>query len=111
MSESIEAARIAQSPRFSSRCALLAMKTAIAVAYEDPATEGHDGRIRLANLVLKGLVAAPLVAGWVMTNGTVRSTAVADKENMGAAVPDGDIEFVLASVWTAVGTAYLDGAG
>jgi hypothetical protein len=35
---------------------------------------------------------------------------VADKENMGAAVPDGDIEFVLASVWTAVGTAYLDGA-
>ena len=60
--------------------------------------------------MLKGLVAATLVAGWVMTNGTVRSAAVADKENMGAAVPDGDIEFVLASVWTAVGTAYLDGA-
>ena len=70
MSESIEAARIAQSPRFSSRCALLATKTAIAVAY------GYASREDLTNAGPDRLLDTPAdLAAWCRAQAADPTTA------------------------------------
>ena len=98
----------ASDPVFYTRVAFLALKVAQQVAAEDPATPDHANRIHYAGLVLTGQDKALLLAlHLVASNATVSQNIEA---NGGDAVPDGDIEFVLASIWGARAAAFANAA-
>ncbi|MER9336460.1 hypothetical protein NKJ06_21110 [Mesorhizobium sp. M0293] len=87
----------ASDPVFYTRVAFIALKTAQQVASEDPATANHANRVHYAGLVMTGQDKALLLAlHLVAANATIAQNIEA---NGGDAVPDGDIEFVLGSIW------------
>lgn len=100
------AARIAaaRDPAFAGRVSFIAMTVAQNVASEDPGTANHAERAAYAQRVFRGEDRASLLAAHVIaSNGTIASTI----DNSGAAaVPDGDIEFALAGIWTARALAF-----
>ncbi|TAI63880.1 hypothetical protein [Bradyrhizobium sp. Leo170] len=92
---------------FAGRVMMLMFKTAQNVASEDPATPDHDVRIDYAGRVIRGDEQPQLVAAHVISsNPTIAATIESDPEQYGANVPDGDIEFALASIWTARSLAF-----
>jgi hypothetical protein len=96
----------ARSEAFSARVAFLALKAAIAVAYEDPATGQHAARVAWANRVLRGDVNnKQLAAAVIASNSTIAGEINGATSALGSNVPDGDIEFALASLVTALGVA------
>jgi hypothetical protein len=97
------AAEVAASQPWQLRVSMAVTNAAVDILNEDEDAASHDARERLAKAVIRN---EPLVMmSWprlVLTNETVRAAVVADAGNFGAAVPDGDIEFTVASLWTAV---------
>ncbi|MFH0298340.1 hypothetical protein AAFX91_14075 [Bradyrhizobium sp. 31Argb] len=92
---------------FAGRVMMLMFKTAQNVASEDPATPDHDVRIDYAGRVIRGDEQPQLVAAHVISsNPTIAATIESDPDQYGANVPDGDIEFALASIWTARSLAF-----
>jgi hypothetical protein len=91
---------------FSSRVALIALKSAVAVGNEDPGTADHAERLAWANKALRGDVNnKQLAAAIIASNSTITSTINATPLNLGSDVADGDIEFALNSIITALGRA------
>jgi len=91
-------------PEFYNRVGFLALGTAQSVASEDPATENHDNRVRYANRIFTGSESNALLAAHVVSsNPTIEDTIETDG---GAAVPDADIQFALASIWDARANAF-----
>jgi hypothetical protein len=102
------AADIAASPAWVQRVYLAVTDAAVDILAEDPDAPAHDIRARLARAVVRG--DAMVLSAWprlIMTNETVRASVVADAANNGANVPDGDIQFTVASLWTNVARSLL----
>lgn len=97
---------VATNPTFMGRVHYFALKAAIAVVNESDATAHHSERVRLANKVIRGNLDQNVLPRLVVTNATVAATIAAEEEPTGVTVPDGDLEFVVNSVWDALALAY-----
>lgn len=102
MSDFLKAARIAENQSWVKRIGLIALNAAIDILAEDPTTPDHAARAALASLVVRSdqtvLSAIPRIT---MTNEVVRAAAVAGPDLTGEAVPDGDLEYTVNTIWTA----------
>lgn len=98
---------VARSDAFAGRIAIRALSAAVAVANEAAITPDHAARVKYAALHLRGDANNKVLSGVVLTNPTIAAAAIADAANNGAAVLDADIDFQLASVWTAMGNALV----
>jgi hypothetical protein len=97
----------AHDPTFAGRVMMLMFKTAQNVASEDPGTADHDVRLNYAGRVVRGGDQPQLCAAHVISsNPTIAAAIESDPSKLGSNVPDGDIEFALASIWTARARAY-----
>lgn len=94
----------ASDPTFYTRVAFIALKSAQNVAAEPDNTANHANRVSYANRIFRGEENALLLALHVVSaNGTVSNTL---ETQGGDAVPDGDIEFVLSTIWDARANAF-----
>ena len=97
----------ARNDEFASRVLFLAIKSAQFVATEDPVTPDHAVRLNYAKYVIRGSDNAKMIATQVIaSNPTIQATINGNPALYGANVPDGDIEFALASIWTARSLAF-----
>jgi len=97
----------ARDDEFAGRVAMILFKVAQNVASEDPATAHHAERIDYAFRNIIGNENPKLVAAHVISsNPTIAATINANPQNKGSDVPDGDIEFALASIWDARSIAF-----
>ena len=96
-------------PVFYARVAFVALKVAQTVAAEATNTANHENRVKNANRIFRGEENSLLLASHIVSaNGTVTNTILSDGTD---AVPDGDIEFVLASIWDARANAFVSPNG
>jgi hypothetical protein len=101
---SLEIIAEASKPTFYSRVAYIALKVAQNVASEDPGAANHVNRVAYSNRIFSGQDNAVLLAQHVVSsNPTISATMESEG---GDAVPDGDIEFALASIWDARANAF-----
>src|SRR5262245_23151182 len=92
----------AKDPEFFSRVSMIMFKVGQAVATEAPTEPNHAERLNYAMMVLRGGDVPMVVAQHVISsNPTIAAAIEAEPELLGKNVPDGDIEFALASIWTA----------
>lgn len=92
---------------FAGRVMMIMFKVAQNVASEDPATAHHTERIAYAGLAIRGEEKPQLVAAHVISsNPTIAAAIDAYPTALGSNVPDGDIEFALASIWDARSLAF-----
>jgi hypothetical protein len=102
----------ARNDEFAARVMMLSYKVAQNVASEDPATADHGLRINYAGRVIRGSDNPKNIAAHVISsNPTIEATIDSDPLKYGSNVPDGDIEFALASIWTARAKAFEGVAG
>jgi hypothetical protein len=85
---------------------MIQLKVAQNVASEDPATANHAERINYAYYVIRGDENPKMVSAHVNTNPSIAASIDAAPEQLGANIPDGDIEFTLASIWDARALAF-----
>ena len=91
-------------PQFYTRVAFLALKAAQQVAAEAENTANHANRVKYANRIFRGEENSLLLALHVVSaNGTVTNTILATGTDD---VPDGDLEFVLSTIWDARANAF-----
>ena len=89
----------ASDPTFYTRVSFISLKVAQNVGAEDPAAPNHANRIAYCARIFTGADNALLLAQHVAaSNPTIAATLETEG---GDAVPDGDIEFALASIWDA----------
>lgn len=89
----------ASDPVFYTRVSFIALKVAQNVGAEDPGAPNHTNRIAYCARVFAGQDSAILLANHVAASNATISGAL---ESGGpSAVPDGDIEFALSSIWDA----------
>lgn len=97
----LEAAKIAENHGWQRRIGMVALNAAVDIMNEADTTDQYASRRSLALQVIRGeqtvMTALPRI---VLTNEVVRAAAVADIANFGAAVPDSDLEYVVATIWT-----------
>jgi hypothetical protein len=97
----------ASDPTFSGRVMMLQIKVAQNVAAEDPTAPHHAERIDHAGMVIRGEEKPQMVAAHVISsNPTIGAAIDSDPAAKGSNVPDGDIEFALASIWDARSIAF-----
>jgi hypothetical protein len=102
MSAYLDAARISENQGWTKRINMIGLNAAVDVMGESDATAQHASRVALARMVIAGnQTATAALPKLVMTNEVVRAAAVADLEHWGAAVLDSDLEYVVATIWTA----------
>lgn len=102
----------ARNDEFSARVLFLATKTAQNVSSEDPATQDHTVRANYAGRIIRGTDNPKMIATHVISsNASIQATITSDPAKYGSNVPDGDIEFALASIWTARAYAFEGVAG
>jgi hypothetical protein len=86
---------------------MISYKTAQNVSSEDAGTANHANRIAYAGRVIVGgdnpkNMAAHIIA----SNGTIQNAITSNPSLFGSNVPDGDIEFAMASIWDARSNAF-----
>jgi len=92
---------------FAGRVMMIMFKVAQNVASEDAGTPNHAERIEYASFVIMGEEKPQLVAAHVISsNPTIAAAIESDPDALGSNVPDGDIEFALASIWDSRSLAY-----
>jgi hypothetical protein len=92
---------------FSGRVLMIAFKVAQNVAAEDPGTANHADRANYAGRVIRGDEHQQMMAAHVLSsNPTIAAAVAAEPLLFGSNVPDGDIEFALASIWDSRSAAY-----
>lgn len=92
---------------FSGRVMMIMFKVAQNVASEDPGTVHHTERIGYAGMVISGEEKPQIVAAHVISsNPTISGAIDSDPSKLGSNVPDGDIEFAMASIWDARSLAH-----
>lgn len=102
----------ARDATFAARVGMISMRSAVAVANEALDAPDHAARVMWANKVLRGeqnnkVLAAAIIA----SNPTIAATIEAAPDERGSGVPDGDIEFVIATLVTALGRAEAAAVG
>ena len=94
----------ASDPLFYDRVGFIALKVAQNVASEDPGTANHQNRVNQSNRVFNGTEDNLLLANHVAaSNPTIAGALETGGHD---AVPDGDIEFALATIWDARANAF-----
>lgn len=89
----------ASDPVFYTRVSFISLKAAQNVASEDPGTANHANRVAYAARIFAGQDEALLIAMHIAaSNPTIAMTL---ESSGGEAVPDGDIEFAMATIWDA----------
>ena len=102
----------ARNEEFSARVLYIATKVAQDVSSEDPATADHDVRVNYAARVIRGTDNPKMIASHaIASNPTIQAAISTNPELYGSDVPDGDIEFAIASIWTARAKAFEGVAG
>jgi hypothetical protein len=97
----------ASNDTFSGRVMMIAFKVAQNVASEDPATDDHAARLEYSGRIMRGDDKANLIAAHVISsNPSIAADIEAEPALYGSNVPDGDIEFALASIWDARSLAF-----
>ena len=97
----------ASDAEFSGRVMMIMFKVAQNVASEDAGTANHAERIAYAGYVILGEEKPQLVAAHVISsNPTIGAAIDSDPPALGSNVPDGDIEFALATIWDSRSLAY-----
>ena len=92
---------------FAGRVMMIMFKVAQNVASEDPATPHDAERRAYASFVIMGHEKPQLVAAHVISsNPAITITIESDPAALGSNVPDGDIEFALATIWDSRSLAY-----
>jgi hypothetical protein len=100
----------ARDDEFSARVLFLSMRVAQYVESEDPGTADHEIRINYADYVIRGDDNPKMIATHVVSsNATIAAAIEANPELKGSNVPDGDIEFALATIWTGRAHAFNKG--
>jgi len=85
---------------FAGRVMMIMFKVAQNVASEDESAPHHAERIAYAGLVIRGEGRPQLVAAHVISsNPSISAQIESEPSLLGSNVPDGDIEFALASIW------------
>jgi hypothetical protein len=106
---SLDLIAAARNDEFAARVLFISMKTAQMVASEDPATENHTERVNYAGFVIRGDDNGKMIATQVIaSNPTISAAIESDPTKYGSNVPDGDIEFALATIWTARSIAFAN---
>ena len=91
-------------PEFYTRVSFISLKVAQNVASEDPATANHENRTAYSSRIFRGDEDALMLSmHLVSSNPSITATI---EESGGAAVPDGDIEFALATIWDSRANAF-----
>jgi hypothetical protein len=94
---------------FAGRVMMIMFKVAQNVASEDPGTVHHTERIAYSGFVIRGDEKPQVVAAHVISsNPTISMVIESDPAALGSNVPDGDIEFALASIWDSRSLAHAD---
>jgi len=101
--------RTARDDTYAGRVAIIQLKVAQNVASEDPGTASHAERIDYAYLVIRGGENPKMVAAHLNTQPGISVNIEADPAALGSNVPDGDIEFTLATIWDARSLAFAAG--
>lgn len=97
----------AQDHEFNSRVAMISFKVAQMVATEDDTTDNHTERLDYALRTIRGGENPVTLSQHVISsNPTIAAAIESDPSKLGKNVPDGDIEFALASIWTARSLAF-----
>lgn len=97
----------ANDPVFYTRVSYISLKVAQNVASEDPGTENHANRVEYSSAIFRGDDNAALLSMHIAaSNPTIAATLETEG---GDAVPDGDIEFAMATIWDARSNAYVAG--
>jgi hypothetical protein len=92
---------------FAGRVMMIMFKVAQNVASEDPGTVNHTERINYAGFVIMGHEKPQLVSAHVISsNPSITMTIESDPALLGSNVPDGDIEFALATIWDSRSLAF-----
>jgi hypothetical protein len=103
--------RIGLATTFAGRVMMIMFKVAQNVASEEPGTAHHTERINYAGLVIRGEEKPQIVSAHVISsNPTIAAAIEGDPAKLGSNVPDGDIEFALASIWDSRSLAFYKGA-
>jgi len=102
--------RAARDDTYAGRVAMIQLKVAQNVASEDPATANHTERLNYAYLVIRGAENPKMVAAHLNSQPGIAVTIEEDPAALGSNVPDGDIEFTLATIWDARSLAFAAGA-
>ena len=93
---------------FAARVMMIAFKVSQNVASEDPGTASHVARVAYAQRIMRGDDKPKLIAAHVIaSNATIAANIEANSAQRGSNVPDGDIEFALASIWTGRALAFV----
>lgn len=92
---------IAQNANYQARVGYAMMVAAQNVYSESSNTAGHAARLALALQVLRGSYNPGTAALAVLTNSTIAAEAVL-ATIPGYAIPDGDIQFAVNSLWNAL---------
>ena len=91
---------------------MISYKVAQNVASEDPGTVDHAVRADYAGRVIRGTDNPKNMAAHVISsNPTIAAAIESNPSAFGSNVPDGDIEFALASIWTARAKSFAGVAG
>ena len=97
----------ARDDEFAARVLFIATKVAQNVASEDPGASNHENRVNYAAAVIRGDDNPKMIATHVISsNPTIQGEIDANPELKGSNIPDGDIEFALASIWDARSIAF-----
>lgn len=97
----------ANDPTFYTRVSFISLQVAQDVASEDPGAPNHANRVEYASAIFRGDDNAALIAMHIAASNSVIA-GVLETEG-GDAVPDGDIEFAMATIWDARSNAYVAG--
>lgn len=98
----------ASDPTFFTRISFIALKVAQNVATESDTTPNHENRLAYCARIFTGQDGALLLAQHVAaSNPTIAATLETEG---GGAVPDGDIEFALATIWDARANSFAEAA-
>jgi len=94
-------------PEFYTRVSFISLKVAQNVASEDPTAPNHDNRAAYSSRIFRGDEDALMLSMHVVSaNPTIAATI---EDEGGAMVPDGDIEFALATIWDSRSNAFAQG--
>jgi hypothetical protein len=105
----VDLIQAASNDEFSGRVMMIAFKVAQNVASEDAGTANHTERVNYAEMIMRGDDKPNLMAAHVISSNPTISMAIeAEPGSMGSNVPDGDIEFALASIWDARSLAFAN---
>lgn len=102
----------ARNDEFAARVMMITYKVAQNVSSEDAGTANHTNRVAYAGRIVRGTDNPKNIAAHVISsNPTISAAIESDPSKYGSNVPDGDIEFALASIWDARSNAYAGVTG